>query len=97
MPGWNWRPAYLSAPGIPYDDLSERLGYDGTMSEKTMRLSFSTKQSKPPAKPAVTPAIQIWVPDDIHDYALVREAGETDESYEERKSLFDTLLKLGGA
>lgn len=67
------------------------------MDETTMRISISDRQSTSLAEPSDTPGVRIWAPADIRDYTLVREAGETDESYEQRKSLFDTLLKLGGA
>lgn len=62
-----------------------------------MRQSFSTRQTAQPVETAAPPKIQIWAPDDVRNYALVREEGETLESYEERKRVFDTLLKLGGA
>jgi hypothetical protein len=40
-------------------------------------------------------ALLIAAPENIRDYTLVREKGESAEAYEERKQLFDTILKLG--
>jgi hypothetical protein len=40
--------------------------------------------------------IEVHAPDDIREYELVREAGETDEMHEARKRLFSKILDAGG-
>jgi hypothetical protein len=52
------------------------------------------RRNRQPAGAKTT--IKIAVPDDFHDYALVREEGESEEAYEERKKVLATLLRLGG-
>lgn len=66
------------------------------MSDKTMRLSFPTRETTS-AQAAEPPVIEIFAPAGIRDCTLRREPDESQESYEARKSLFDTLLKLGEA
>jgi hypothetical protein len=69
------------------------------MNGKMMRQKRLVSSGRPdrtavPATPE--PTIHIAAPDDIRDYVLVREDEESAEQYEQRKHLFDNLLKLGG-
>ena len=40
--------------------------------------------------------VEIWAPDDIRQYEIVREPGESGERYEARKRLFSAILDKGG-
>ena len=40
--------------------------------------------------------VSVIAPDDVRDYELVREEGESDEHYEARRELVGAILDLGG-
>lgn len=58
--------------------------------------SFSSVSAQLSNQARARSTIQVWAPADICGYKLRREEGESDASFEERKSFFNELLKLDG-
>jgi hypothetical protein len=65
---------------------------------KRLKSSALRAQTKRPrkARAEMRPTIKIAAPDNVRDYALLREKGESAAGYEKRNRLFDKLLSFGG-
>ncbi len=61
-----------------------------------LTISNETSRAQRPDRKSEATRIEIAAPDNVRDYSLVRDDGESAEAYEERKQLFDALLTRGG-